>query len=82
MESTPDAVFVKDLQSRYVMINPAAAQFVGRAPDEVLGFTDARIFPGETGQWVMERDRQVIEKGIALHTNYHSRVLGGFVPTL
>ncbi len=66
MESTPDAVFVKDLQSRYVMINPAAAQFVGMTPDQILGFTDAKIFPKETGQWVMDRDRQVLETGITL----------------
>lgn len=66
MESTPDAVFVKDLESRYVMINPAAAKFVEMTPDEVLGSTDARVFPRETGQWVMDRDRQVIETGVTL----------------
>ena len=54
MESTPDAVFVKDLESRYVMINPAAAQFVDMSLDEVLGSTDEKVFPKETGQWVME----------------------------
>jgi two-component system, cell cycle sensor histidine kinase and response regulator CckA len=66
MESTPDAVFVKDLQSRYVMINPASARFVGMTEEEVLGVTDATVFPGETGQWVMDRDRQVIETGVTL----------------
>ena len=66
MESTPDAVFVKDLESRYVMINPAAARFVDMSLDEVLGSTDEKVFPRETGQWVMERDRQVIEKGVTL----------------
>ncbi|MGC2448515.1 MAG: PAS domain S-box protein [Candidatus Sulfotelmatobacter sp.] len=66
MESTPDAVFVKDLESRYVMINPAAARFVDMSLDEVLGSTDEKVFPKETGQWVMERDRQVIEKGVTL----------------
>lgn len=66
LESTPDAVFVKDLESRYVMINPAAAQFVGMAPDEVLGSTDAKLFPGNTGQWIMDRDRQVMETGVTL----------------
>jgi len=66
MESTPDAVFVKDLESRYVMINPAAAQFVDMRLDEVLGSTDAKVFPRETGQWLMDRDRQVIETGVTL----------------
>lgn len=80
MESTPDAVFLKDLESRYVMINPAASQFVGMAADEMLGFTDAKVFPGETGQWIMDRDRQVIETGVTL-TYELTRVVHGTTRT-
>ena len=62
MESTPDAVFVKDLQGRYMMVNPAAAKFISKTPDKVVGLTDSEIF-GSDGQTLMERDRQVIETG-------------------
>jgi len=66
MESTPDAVFVKDPQGRYLMINPAAAHIVGKSIDDVLGATDVDVFPGATAQMVMERDRQVVETGVTI----------------
>lgn len=66
MQSTPDAVFVKDLQGRYVMINPAAGRFVGKSVDEVLGTTDLNVFGGDTARMVMDRDREVLEKGTML----------------
>ena len=63
MESTPDAVFVKDLNGRYMMVNPAAGKYVNRASDEVVGLTDTELFGPENGLILMDRDRQVIETG-------------------
>jgi PAS domain S-box-containing protein len=63
MESTIDAVFVKDLEGRYVMVNPAAARFVRMTVAEVLGKTDIEIFTPATAQPIMEKDRKVIETG-------------------
>ena len=62
MESTPDAVFVKDLNGRYIMVNPAAARFIDKTQAEVLGLTDLEIF-GPDSRTLAERDRQVIETG-------------------
>ena len=59
-ESTTDAVFVKDMDGRYVMCNPAAARFVGLDPKDVVGRTDQEIFTPETGRPIMERDRQIL----------------------
>jgi PAS domain S-box-containing protein len=63
MESTTDAVFVKDLQGRYVMVNPTAARIVGRSIDEVLGKSDQDIFDPDTARIVMGWDHLVIETG-------------------
>jgi len=62
-ESTTDAVFVKDLQGRYLMMNPAGARFLGRRVEEVIGKDDTELFEGENGREVMERDRQVLQSG-------------------
>ena len=80
MESTPDAVFVKDLDKRYMMINPAAANLVDMTMGEVLGNTDMKVFPTETARWLMDRDRQVIETGVSL-TYEFSRPLSGVTRT-
>jgi two-component system, cell cycle sensor histidine kinase and response regulator CckA len=62
-EGTTDAVFVKDLQGRYLMINSAGARLVGRKVEEVIGRSDAELFTAETGREIMAGDRKVVESG-------------------
>jgi two-component system cell cycle sensor histidine kinase/response regulator CckA len=63
-EGTTDAVFVKDLQGRYLMMNPAGARFLGRTVDEVIGKDDTELFDdAETGRVIMELDRGVLQSG-------------------
>ncbi len=60
-EGTTDAVFVKDLQGRYLMINSSGANFLGRSIDDVIGKNDAELFDPGVGRVIMERDREVIQ---------------------
>ena len=62
-EGTTDAVFVKDLEGRYLMINTAGARFLGRTVDEVLGKDDTELFTPEVGRAIKERDREVVQSG-------------------
>jgi two-component system, cell cycle sensor histidine kinase and response regulator CckA len=63
MEGTADAVFVKDPQGRYLMINPAGARFLGRTIDDVVGKDDTELFTPEVGRHIMECDRDVMRRG-------------------
>jgi hypothetical protein len=65
IEATPDAIFVKDLDGRYVLVNQAAARFVGRAPEEIIGKRDHELYPEETARQFIEDDRQVLRTGAA-----------------
>ncbi len=62
-EGTTDAVFVKDLQGRYLMMNSAGARFLGRSVEEILGKDDAELFSQDVGRMIMERDRGVVQSG-------------------
>jgi two-component system, cell cycle sensor histidine kinase and response regulator CckA len=62
-EGTTDSVFVKDLQGRYLMINSAGAQLLGRRVEEVIGKDDTELFTPETGREIMAADRKVVESG-------------------
>ena len=63
VEGTSDAVFVKDLEGRYRLFNAAAAGFVGKHPDEVLGNDDTLLFSPEEANVLMEGDRQIMAGG-------------------
>lgn len=63
IEATPDAIFVKDLEGRYVLVNEAAARFVGRRPADIIGKHDLEIYPEETARQFIEDDSQVLASG-------------------
>ena len=62
-EGTTDAVFVKDLRGRYLMMNSAGARFMGRTVEEVIGKDDMELFNPESGREIMERDRSILKSG-------------------
>lgn len=62
-EGTSDAIYVKDAQGHYLMINPAGARFLGRAPEDILGKDDLALFTSDTARGIMARDRGVLESG-------------------
>lgn len=65
VEGTTDAVFVKDAAGRYLLLNEAAARFVGRAVSEVLGLDDRELFDAESARLIRERDARVMRTGAA-----------------
>ena len=63
IEGTSDSIFVKDLESRYLMMNPAAADFLNRPVEEILGKTDGELYPPETARQFALSDQKVTETG-------------------
>ena len=63
IEATPDAIFVKDLDGRYVLINEAFARFLERSAAEIVGKNDLELYPEETARRFMSDDRQVLASG-------------------
>jgi PAS domain S-box-containing protein len=61
---TPDALFVKDAEGRYQLVNPAAAQFVGRAVEDMVGRDDCELFSPTDAQLLNERDHRVMQSGV------------------
>lgn len=57
--ASTDAIFAKDAECRYLFVNHAAAQLIGRSAEELLGQDDRALFPPEQAQRFMSRDRQV-----------------------
>jgi two-component system cell cycle sensor histidine kinase/response regulator CckA len=60
---TTDAVFVKDREGRYLLLNSVAAQLVGKPAAEIVGKTDAELFPPDVAKQIMDSDREIMEAG-------------------
>jgi PAS domain S-box-containing protein len=66
IDATPDAIFVKDLEGRYVLVNEAAARFVGRTPEQVVGRHDYELYPEETAKRFVQDDKAVLDSGTSM----------------
>lgn len=64
-DASSDAIFAKDEQGRYLLFNNAAARFVGRPADEVIGKDDRALFPPAQAEELMSIDRRIRATGIA-----------------
>lgn len=63
IEHTTDAIFIKDLAGRYLMINPAVAALAGLPAEALLGKDDQEFFAPESAAWLKEKDRRVLREG-------------------
>jgi PAS domain S-box-containing protein len=63
VEGTTDAVFLKDRQGRYLMINAAGAGFLAKTAAEVIGLDDTQLFSPQTARAIMEGDRRIMATG-------------------
>ena len=67
IEGTTDAIFVKDNQGRYVVVNSACAKFLGYQIEEIIGNDDYKLLPPEVAQQAQAADKQVVSSGKTLH---------------
>jgi PAS domain S-box-containing protein len=66
IDTATDAIFMKDTDGRYQLINAAGARVIGRPVEEILGKTDQELFSRETAKQLMENDQRVV-KGATQH---------------
>ena len=59
-DSAQDAIYLKDTDLRYTHCNRAMAGLFGQDRDQVIGRTDADLFPGEDVTEIAATDRRVL----------------------
>jgi two-component system, cell cycle sensor histidine kinase and response regulator CckA len=75
-EGTTDAIFVKDLNGRYLMMNSAGARILGRRVEDIIGKADEELFDAEAGRAIMANDRMVVQSG-EVQTYEEPGIVGG-----
>jgi PAS domain S-box-containing protein len=67
VESTSDIIFIKDLSSRYIMVNSAGAKFLGISTFDLIGRKDLEMFSEETAMKFITNDRDTLTSGFMKH---------------
>jgi PAS domain S-box-containing protein len=76
IEGTADAVFLKDVEGRYMLVNSTVAKMAGRSVEDIVGVDDARVFSPEIAEEMRSVDRSVIEHKETQHVEQAIRVGG------
>ena len=66
VEGTSEAIYLKDAEGRYKLINAAGARYLGRSAEEVLGRTDRELLSPETLDPILKTDEQVLSRGVSV----------------
>ena len=64
VEGTTAAIYVKDLQGRYQLMNSAGVALVGKKLDEILGRKDSDLFSPESAAEIVARDQEILHSGV------------------
>jgi len=78
VESAEDAIFFKDLESRYIIANKVALQSFGLSREEVIGKNDYELMPDpQEARINVEDDQQVFKTGKIKEVTKHMRDVTG-----
>jgi len=66
MDNAGRAIWVKDLEGRFLMVNNFFLDVLGKSKQEVLGYTNFDLLPRRLAEERTQNDRLVIESGLPL----------------
>ncbi len=67
IDNTPDFIYVKDLNSRFIIANYTIAQSMGaNSPEELIGKTDYDFYPKEMADKFFKEEQKLFKTGNAL----------------
>ena len=76
VEGTPDALYIKDTEGRFIFINPAGAEMLGRKVSSILGKRNDDLFSAKDSARITAADQQVMDSGEALSFEQTLRLSG------
>jgi PAS domain S-box-containing protein len=60
LKYTPAVVYMKDIEGRYILVNPRFEELFGIANDEIRGKIDQEIFPKDVAEKIRSSDLKVL----------------------
>jgi len=81
LEYSPAAIYMKDLDGRYLLVNRRIEQLFGRGRDELLGKTDHEVLAPRLADIYRANDQRVISEQRAMHFE-EAALVGGVIRVL
>lgn len=72
IDGSSDAIYIKDLEGRYLRVNRQASLIVGKTVEQIIGYDDSAIFPQEQVEIIRANDRRIIAEN---HTSTYEETL-------
>jgi PAS domain S-box-containing protein len=69
-EGTGDAIFVKDIEGRYLIVNEMVARFFGKPIEKIIGKTAYQVADMATARELTEHDRSILETGKSITVDF------------
>ncbi|NQS89822.1 response regulator [Patescibacteria group bacterium] len=66
IDTTPDSIYFKDVEGRFVMVNKTKAEHSGIKPEDMIGKTDFDFLPREQAEKSFRDDKHAMEIGSSL----------------
>jgi diguanylate cyclase (GGDEF)-like protein/PAS domain S-box-containing protein len=63
LNSSPDAIFAKDMDGKFILVNTGVANFVGKSRENIIGMDEYAIFEDETAKKHEEIEKNIIANG-------------------
>lgn len=63
IEGTPDMIFAKDVDGRHTLMNTSAARAIGRPVEDIMGKSNADLFPPEVARSFDLEDAEILSSG-------------------
>jgi PAS domain S-box-containing protein len=74
LQNIPDLIYFKDLQCRFIQVNPATAKHLGlKSPQEAIGKTDFDFFEQKEAKGYYADEQEIIQTGKPLVDNEESK---------
>ena len=77
IDNIPDHIYIKDKKSRFVIVNKATADFLGKKPEDLIGKTDFDLFPEEKAKEYFNDEIRVMKKGEPITDNVEKLIYSG-----
>jgi PAS domain S-box-containing protein len=70
LDHAPAAIFLRDADGRYMLVNRRFEEVSGRSRDEVIGRRPEELWSGPEGEEVIRQDREALRTGAPVHHQY------------